>query len=84
METLIEILVEIVLEGAQEAVGARKLPYPVRVFAAVLLLIFSVGVIGFIVFLAVKTKSRVVAGIAVFLLVMFVVAAAKKYRELRG
>ncbi|HCT92817.1 MAG TPA: hypothetical protein DF613_15770 [Lachnospiraceae bacterium] len=83
MELIMEILLEIFVGGASEAVSEKSLPLPVRILAAVLLLAFCAGVVGLLALLAVKSKNWVVTGIAVFMLVCLVVGAVKKYKELR-
>lgn len=83
MDVIIEIILEIFIEGASEAVSEKSLPRPVRVLAAVLLLAFCAGIVGLLLFLAVKSKSWVVAVISVFLLACAVAVGVKKYKELR-
>lgn len=83
MDIIMEIILEIFVGGASEAVSEKSLPLPVRILAAVLLLAFCAGIVGLLILLAVKSRSRVIAGIAVFMLVCAVAAAAGKFKELR-
>lgn len=83
MDIILEIILEIIIGGASEAVSEKSLPLPVRIPAAVLLLAFCAGIVGLLILLAVKSRSRVVAGIAVFMLVCAVAAAVRKFKELR-
>ncbi len=83
MDIIIEIIMEIFVEGTSAAVSEKSLPLPVRVLAAVLLLLFCIGIVGLLILLAVKSKSLAVTGIAVFMLVGAIAVMVKKVRELR-
>ncbi len=57
MEIILELILEIILEGIKEGVTSKKVPLPVRILLAGLLILMTVGILGLITFAAVKTKS---------------------------
>ncbi len=70
MELLIELIVEFIfeglLEGAIEGMGAKKVPMPLRILAAVVLFVLLIGVGVSFVFLGMSNDSvvfRVLLGV---------------------
>ncbi len=67
-ETLIEILLEIIIDGSFGALESKKCPFILRIFAVLLITLLYgglLGVIGFIGFVLVK-DGALVGGIVVF------------------
>ena len=67
-EELIEILLEIIIDGAFGALESKKCPFILRIFAVLLITLLYgglLGVIGFIGFVLVK-DGALVGGIVVF------------------
>ena len=74
MELLIELIIEFVAEGLfwgiDEGLEAKKVPMPLRILLALILIVFVLGIGGFIVFAGMSTNNVIVR---VLLGIIFVV-----------
>lgn len=84
IETLVEMVVEIIFDGTLELVTAKRIPMFIRVFVAGLLLAFYIGFGGILIYIGIKNNSMVVTVCAVVLMVVAWVVAVRKYKEIRG
>lgn len=79
MEILFEILFEIIVEGVLEAATNRRVPLPVRIVAAVIVVGLFGGVIFLIVFagvLCLRSEDNLIAvAVILFLLAAFIAGA---------
>lgn len=82
MELIMEILIEIIFEGALESVTEKKFPIFFRVMAAVLLLTVYIGLTGILLYIGINNKSRIVIGIAIALFLTVAIVVVKKYKEI--
>lgn len=82
MDFILEICMEIILEGAETAVTEKKFPFWFRVTAAVFLLLFYMGFVGLLFYIGIRNESIIITGIAVFILVIIAAAIVKKYKEI--
>lgn len=67
LEALFEVIIEIVFEGLSGTAKSKRVPLPLRILAALLLLIIVAGVVGLIVFcgiILIKDYS-VIAGVVI-------------------
>ena len=80
-DILVDFLFELFMEGSIEASMSRKVP----LFLRILLLGAVVAVYGFLLYvvicIAIEHKSPVVWGIAFFILLIFILAFRKKWKE---
>lgn len=86
MEFLIELIMELVLEGASETAKCSKVPKPLRIAAAVLVMLFFAAVLGVIALTGVLAfKSNVLLSVAVFALdvLLAVLLVRKIIKEVR-
>lgn len=78
MDMLIEILLEIIIEGALEAAESKKVPMPVRILlAAGVVLIFG-AVAGMLIWNGVIRKSLLLIICGVLFLALVILLAANK------
>ena len=78
LDTLIEILLEIIIEGALEAAESKKVPMPVRILlAAGVVLIFG-AVVGMLLWNGVIRKSLLLIICGVLFLALVILLAANK------
>lgn len=83
MDFIIEILLEIILDGALESVTEKKIPLLIRIFAALVLLVFYLAFGGCLLYIGIAEKSGVITGIAIFLFFMIACVIIKKCKALR-
>lgn len=57
MDALVEFVLEIVLEGVIETAGSRKVPLPVRLGLAALLILFFGGIVGLVLWVGIDTRN---------------------------
>ena len=83
LDTLIEILLEIVIEGLLEAAESKKVPMPVRILlAAGVVLIFG-AVVGMLIWNGVIRKSLLLIICGVLFLALVILLAANKITRFR-
>lgn len=83
MDMLIEILLEIIIEGSLEAAESKKVPMPVRILlAAGVVLIFG-AVVGMLTWNGVIRKSLLLIICGVLFLALVILLAANKITRFR-
>ena len=86
MEIILEILFELIVEGSIGAVGDKKIPVPIRILAAVFLLLLFGAVVGALIYIGISEGSwiAVAAGIAIVLITVFAIwSTVRKHRDNR-
>ena len=87
MNVLLDIILDLILDGYLGAASERKIPLPVRVIAAILLIAVYGGLIGFCFYLAIHDKSWIAAAVGILILFLTVPALIqlfKKYKQRKG
>ena len=83
METIMEILFELILEGSLEASMEKKVPLPVRIIAAAVLIGVFGGLIGFCFYCGIHDGDGIMLVLAFVILVITVLGARAIYRKRR-
>lgn len=86
MEILIDLVVEIleiVCEGCIEAPFMKKLPWSIRILCGVVDAILYIGIIGIIMYLAIKNESIALLMLDAFVVTIVLVAFWKKYKLMK-
>lgn len=83
MDFLIELLLEIILEGSFEAVSEKRVPFPIRILLTIVLIVFFVGVFAFLFYLGVKHDVLFMTIIAAILFVLFILGMIKKIKDFK-
>lgn len=83
MDFIIEILLEIILDDALESVTEKKIPLPIRIFVALVLLVFYLGFGGCLLYIGIAKKNGMMTGIAIFWFLMIACVIIRKCKELR-
>lgn len=71
LDDIIEVVLELVLDGAIEAAGSKKVPMPIRILAAGIILVFALGLIGLLFWVGMDSSSTGLMILAAVLLVVF-------------
>ena len=71
LDDIIEVVLELVLDGAIEAAGSKKVPMPIRILAAGIILVFALGLIGLLFWVGMDSGSTGLMILAAVLLVVF-------------
>lgn len=83
MDDLLELVLEIVLEGAIEAAGSRRVPLPARIGLAALLAAFFGGIVGLLLWVGIDTRNWPLAALGAGLGAVCVVGLWAKIRQFR-
>lgn len=86
MEILFEIIFEIIVDGALEAVSSRKVPMPLRILAALIVVGVFGGVIFLIVFtgiICLRSKDNIIAVAIILFLIAAMVAGVLIWRVVK-
>ena len=81
MEIIMEIILDLILEGSVEAASSKKVPLPVRILASVILLAVYGGLIGFLVYIGIHEKKWLVLVLAAVILIITVLAFCRVYKR---
>lgn len=80
---MLDIILEIILNGAIEAVGSKKVPIAFRVTLALILLVFIYGVCGLLIYVGVEASNVALDALGVLLIVVFTVLIILKVKKLK-
>lgn len=83
METLLEIIYEIIFEGLIYIGTRRNVPVVFRVLCALLVISIYFGIVGVMLYIGLRENNFVVMFLALALFVIIGLAAYRKYLELR-
>ncbi len=84
MEFIIELILDLLLEGSIEASKSAKVPKPVRYILIILISLFFLAAIGLIIFIGIDTlKNSKLAGIIVMSMgVLLLILAIMKFKKI--
>lgn len=83
MDFIMEFLLEIILDGALESITEKKIPLLIRIFAALILLVFYLGFGGCLLYIGISEKNGLITGIAIFWFLLITYVIIRKCKELR-
>lgn len=83
MDFLIELLLDIILEGSIEAVSEKRVPFPVRILLTIVLIVFFVGVFVLLFYLGVKYDLLFITIVTAILFVLFMLGMIKKIKDFK-
>lgn len=83
MEIIFEILFEIIVDGSLNTVSDKKIPLPLRILAAIVLLIVYGGLVYLCLFWGIHNKSFILMIVGLGLLIFFSLAFIKTYKNHR-
>lgn len=78
---MLDIILELILNGAFEAVGSKKVPIVFRIVLALILLTFIYGVCGLLIYVGIETSNIALAVMGILLLVVFTLLIISKVRN---
>lgn len=71
VDDIIEVVLELILDGAIEAAGSKKVPMPIRILAAGIVLVFALGLICLLFWVGLDSGSTGLMILAAVLLAIF-------------
>ena len=83
MEIILDILFDLIIEGSMGAVGDKRVPMPLRIAAAAVLILFFGGIVTVLVFIGIKDQNWIIAAVGVLIAVIVVAAVLKTMRRHR-
>ena len=81
VDVLLEIILNLIIDGYSEAASDRKVPLAVRVIVAIMLVAVYGGLIGFCFYLAIHDQSWIAAAIGVLILFVTVPAIIRYFKK---
>jgi len=81
LDDFIELILELILDGAIEAAGSKKVPMPMRIILAAIILAFVFGVCGLLICIGVDTGNMGLMVLGTAIAVVFIVLAIVKIRK---
>lgn len=83
MDDLVELILEIILEGAAEAVGSRRVSLPVRILLACLLLLLFGGIAGLLLWAGIGSGNVGLTVLGILFFVWIAVLVFVRVRRIR-
>lgn len=80
LDDVLELILEIVLDGVIEAAGNEKVPKKIRIILAAVTFLFVFGICGLLIYVGIRTEEFLLIIIGAVLLVGFMITVAQKYR----
>ena len=84
MEMILEFLFELIVEGSLEATADKKVPWPLRILAAVILIGVYGGLIGTCFWYGIREKSLIMLLLGIIILIITALgirAVCRKHRR---
>ena len=78
---MLDIILELILEGAIGVVDSKKIPIAIRIPVALLLLLFIYGTYGLLIYVGKATNSIALRIIGILLIVIFTVLIISKVKQ---
>jgi len=83
MDFILELLLDIILDGCIEAAEEKRVPVILRIICAALIILFYCGLVCILLFAAIENKSGLMLFITIFIALIFLFALVYKCREIR-
>lgn len=80
LDDILELILEIVLDGVIEAAGNEKVPKKIRIILAAVTFPFVFGICGLLIYVGIRTEEFLLIIIGTVLLMGFMIMVAQKYR----
>ena len=83
MEIIFDIIFELIVEGSIGAVGDKKVPLPLRILAAVFLVVIFGGLVGVLIYIGIAEKNWIVLVFGVIIALAVIGAVWQTMRKHR-
>lgn len=83
MDDLLELVLEIILEGAAAATDSKRVPLPVRILLAALMILFFGGIAGLLIWTGIGSGNGMLAVLGGLLLVWVAGAVLVRIKRIR-
>jgi len=81
LDDFIELILELILDGVIEAAGSKRVPMPVRIILASMILALVFGVCGLLVYIGVDIGNAGLIVLGTAIIVVFIILAIVKIRK---
>ncbi len=81
METILEVIFELIIEGSVGALGDKKVPVPLRILAAVFLIAVYGGLVCFLFIAGILDRNPLLIGCGVLILAVTVFLVSRIIRR---
>ena len=81
MNLLLEIILDLIIDGYHKGVSDRKIPLAIRVIVAILLVAVYGGLTGFCFYLGIHDRSWIALAIGVLILIVTVPAIIRFFKK---
>lgn len=81
LDDFIELILELILDGAIEAAGSKRVPMPVRILLAAMIMALVFSVCGLLIYIGVGTGNAGLKILGTAIVVVFIVLAIVKIRK---
>ena len=84
LDDIIEMILELILDGMVEAAGSKKVPMPIRIALGAILSLLILALFTLLLYVGISSGSVVLIVIAIVLLLAVVIGAAYKVKAFKS
>lgn len=84
LDDIIEMILDLILDGMVEAAGSKKVPMPIRIALGAILSLVVLALFALLLYVGIRSGSVVLIVIAVILLVAVVIGVALKVKAFKS
>ncbi len=81
---MITFILEIIFDGTSEAISSQKVPLPVRIILAAVLLIFWLGICGLLLTVGIEQDKPGLIILSAIIFIAYIIITAGKIKKLKG
>ena len=71
MDDMVDVILDLILEGTFGVAKSKRVPFPIRILSAGLILLFFLGIVGFLFWNGVRSKKGFLIALGILFLIGF-------------
>ena len=81
MDFILQLIFELIVDGSVSSLGDKKVPMPLRILAALFLIIVFGGIVALCIFIGIHEKKWIVLAIGILIAVAVIIAAVATVKK---
>lgn len=84
LDDIIELILELILDGMAEAAGSKKVPMPIRITLGAILALLVLALFGLLLYVGINSDSVVLIVLSVILIAAAIIGAVFKIKAFKS
>lgn len=81
MDFILQLIFELIVDGSVSSLDNKKVPLPLRILAAVFLIVVFGGIVALCIFVGINEKKWIVLAIGILIAVAVIIAAVSTVKK---